>query len=275
MKKNKQILIAIALAVVFALCAAYGVYRILEPQRTTIYVFNDDYTTGTQVTADMLTPVQADASVIVAGGTADASSQFITSAEYRDMLQSGNSLRIDVAKGMPLMTSMLSLIGGNRIEMTMQSTAIAVTVSVDGVTGITNDLGPGARVNIYVTYGASGTTLLLENMRVLAVNKTTTNDIISATIEVDNSEAIKLIEAANRGTIYLGLVNGNGYQSVLEPIRTMSRMQKRRMRIWRTCRPAIRLCLRMNPRPRPVRARNQSCCGRHGRACNKPRTRSS
>lgn len=217
MKKNKQILIAIALAVVFALCAAYGVYRILEPQRTTIYVFNDDYTTGTQVTADMLTPVQADASVIVAGGTADASSQFITSAEYRDMLQSGNSLRIDVAKGMPLMTSMLSLIGGNRIEMTMQSTAIAVTVSVDGVTGITNDLGPGARVNIYVTYGASGTTLLLENMRVLAVNKTTTNDIISATIEVDNSEAIKLIEAANRGTIYLGLVNGNGYQSVLEP----------------------------------------------------------
>lgn len=54
-------------------------------------------------------------------------------------------------------------------------------------------------------------------MRVLAVNKTTTNDIISATIEVDNSEAIKLIEAANRGTIYLGLVNGNGYQSVLEP----------------------------------------------------------
>ena len=97
MKKNKQILIAIALAVVFALCAAYGVYRILVPQRTTIYVFNDVYTTGTQVTADMLTPVQAEASVIVAGGTADASSQFITSAEYRDMLQSGNSLRIDVA----------------------------------------------------------------------------------------------------------------------------------------------------------------------------------
>lgn len=216
MKKNKQIIIAIALAVVFALCAAYGVYRVLEPQRTTIYVFNDDYSTGTQVTADMLTPVQADANIIVAGGTADASSQFITSSDYRDMLQSGNSLRIDVAKGMPLMTSMLSLIGGSRIEMTMQSTAIAVTVSVDDVTGITNDLGPGARVNIYVTYGTTGTTLLLENMRVLAVNKTTTNDLVSATIEVDNSEALKLIEAANRGSIYLGLVNGNGYKSIYD-----------------------------------------------------------
>lgn len=216
MKKNKQILIAIILAVVFALGAAYGVYRILEPQRTTIYVFNDDYTTGTQVTADMLTPVQVDASIIVAGGAASTSSQFITSSEYRDMLQSGNSLRIDVAKGMPIMTSMLSLIGGSRIEMTMQSTAIAITVSVDDVTGITNDLGPGARVNVYVTYGTSGTMLLLENMRVLAVNKTTTGDLISATIEVDNADALKLIEAANRGSIYLGLVNGNGYESVLD-----------------------------------------------------------
>lgn len=210
MKKNKVIIISIVAAIVFAAAGCFAIYQIFTPMRTTVYVFNAPYSAGTQVTADMLTPVQVDSTIVVAGRNTDISDRFITGTEYQDMLQSGDSLRIDVNAGLPLMESMLSILGGNSIEMSMQSTAVAVTVAVDSITGITNELSAGSRVNVYVTYNNSGTSLLLEDMRVLSVQKNSSGEISGATIEVSEDEALQLVEANNRGSIQLGLVHDNG-----------------------------------------------------------------
>ena len=112
------------------------------------------------------------------------------------------------------MLSFLSVTGGNAIEMSMKSSAIAVTVNVDNISGVTDELGAESRVNVYVSYRASGTTLLLENMRVLEVYKNNDGSLNSATLEVNNDQALKLIEAQNNGSLHLGLVNGSGYQYI-------------------------------------------------------------
>ena len=210
MKKNKVILIAIIAAIVFAAAGCFAVYQIMTPMRTTVYVFNAPYSAGTQVTADMLTPVQVDSTIVVAGRNTDISDRFVTGSNYQEMLQSGDSLRIDVNAGLPLMESMLSILGGNSIEMSMQSTAVAITVEVDSITGITNELSAGSRVNVYVTYNSTGTSLLMEDMRVLSVQKTSDGEITGATIEVSEDEALQLVEANNRGSIHLGLVSDLG-----------------------------------------------------------------
>lgn len=216
MQKNKKIIIALAVALVCAIIACVAVFVLVTPSRTTIYVFNDSYAAGTQISGEMLSPLQVDSTMVSSGANTATSEQFMTTQECRDAISSGQSLRIDVTEGLPLMDSMLSVTGGNSIEMAMQSNAIAVTVSVDGVTGVTDELLAGSRVNVYATYNSTGTSLLLENMRILNTEKTSDGSLVSATLEVNNSQALRLIEAANRGNIYLGIVDGNGYEYVDE-----------------------------------------------------------
>ena len=115
------------------------------------------------------------------------------------------------------MLSLLSAIGGNPIEMTMQSSAVAVTVEATPITGVTNDLEQGASVNVYVTYHTGKTSLLFEKMRVLAVHKQGTGGNLSGiTLELTNDEAVQLINASGNGTLYFGLVNAGGYEPAYE-----------------------------------------------------------
>ena len=214
MTKNKKILIAGGVGILCVILVCVAIFAFLSPQRTTIYTFNDAYSAGTPVTADMFTPLQVDSQIVIAGAKADMNKRFVTDAEFEELIKSGDSLRMDVGEGTPLMLSFLSSAGGNAIEIVMQPSAIAVTVNVDSITGVTDELSAESRVNVYVSYRASGTSLLLENMRVLEVYKTEGGDLSSATLEVTNDQALRLIEAANNGSIHLGLVNGSGYQYV-------------------------------------------------------------
>jgi len=215
MKKNSKILMVLALALVFTIAAGICVYQILSPQRSTVYVFNKSYEAGTPLAADMLTPIQVDSNIVIAGGKAPIEQRFITSAEFSALMRTGDSLKTDVGEGTPLMLSLLSTTGGSAIEMIMQDTAVAVTVDVNSITGVTNNLAAGASVNVYVNYHTGGTNLLLEKVRVLAVHKGGSSEALSgATLELTNAEALRVIDATKNGSIYLGLVNTGGYQLV-------------------------------------------------------------
>ena len=171
MKRNMKIVIVLSAALVFAIAAAICIYGFLSPQRSTVYVFDGEYEAGTMLTSDMLTPIQVDADIVVAGAKAPVGQRFVTSQDLPALLKMGDSLKTNVSEGTPLMLSLLSATGGNAIEMTMQSSAVAVTVDATPITGVTNDLEQGASVNVYVTYHTGKTALLFEKMRVLAVHK--------------------------------------------------------------------------------------------------------
>lgn len=218
--KDRTIIIVAMVFVVFAVAFGYFLHLFLAPRKISVYVFNDNYRAGTVITGDMLVPVTVDAKVAVAGGSAETTAYFVTAQNYEELINNKeNSLRVDVAKGVPLMQSMLSVDGGSYIEMTMNSTMVAVTVPVTSISGVTNDLAPGSRVNIYASRvndqtKDAETKLIFENMRVLSVQKDDDGLIQGATIEcLPGGEDKRLIEAAEAYAIYFGLVNGSGYQS--------------------------------------------------------------
>ena len=216
MKKNNKIIAVLAIAVVLAIAAAVCIIMVLSPQRTKIYVFNDSYKAGTALTQKMLTTVEVDSSVIVAKSTSSTDNFFITDSTLESVLKNNDSLKMDVSDGMPLMKSMLSVTGGNTIEMNMSPSKIALSVSINNVTGVTSELTAGSSVNVYVIKATGSSYLLFENMRLLDVSKSSSSDTLStATLEVSNAQALKLLDAMTTGDLYLGLVNSSGYQYTL------------------------------------------------------------
>ena len=215
MKKNYKIILILVIAVIMAVLASLGIISYLSPKRATIYVFKSSYAIGTQITSDMLIPVQVDSSIVVAGRKANVSEQIVTSADIKDLLESGDSLKVSVGEGTPLMRSLLSIAGGNRIMMTMTPSKVAVTINVDNTTGVTQELYSGASVNVYVTAYSGSTFLLFEDMRVLDITRNKNNGSLSnVTLEVTNEQAVKLINSAKNGSIHLGLINESAYQFV-------------------------------------------------------------
>lgn len=95
------------------------------------------------------------------------------------------------------------------VQNMMNDKKVAVTVPVTSVSGATKDLKEGSRVNIYASDyssdGASGTTLIFTNMRVLSVEKDNDGDLCAVTIEVSTEESLKLVEATTHSKLYFGL----------------------------------------------------------------------
>jgi len=210
MQKNKIISILLTCAVLFSAFAGFLIYHYMAPTRATIYVFNADYSSGTQITKDMLTPLQVDSTIVSGGSSGTASTVFVTPSDYAAVIRAGDSLRIDVGEGMPLTTSMLSVTGGSKIEMNMKSDMIAVTIPVDNITGVTNELKDGAYVNIYATDG--DTTVMLQQMkRILEVFRSD-SEITGVALEESKRESMELINAVSTKSIYLGLIDNTGYQ---------------------------------------------------------------
>ena len=210
-QKNKIIATLTVCSILFSGMACFLIYHYLAPSRSTIYLFNDSYAAGMQLTAGMLTPVQVDAAITMGGKRSTIEEAFVTPAQYQGVIASGDSLRMDVTEGMPLTMAMLSVAGGTSVEMNMQSDAIAVTIPLDSYTGITNALKEGARVNIYCSMNNT-TYLLQQNKRILEVYK---NDgsICGVSVETNMDESLELIYAATYGNLYLGLVDATGYQA--------------------------------------------------------------
>ena len=141
--KNRKILFIFVAAALVAVMGGVGLYQYLLPQKTTIYVFRGAYKAGEVLTEDMLVPLQCDAHIVVAGKGEDTSSRFVTGKDIAAVLNTGDSLRMDVSEGMPLTLSLLSVNGGSPVEMHMDPSKIAVSVPVTDVTGVTNDLREG------------------------------------------------------------------------------------------------------------------------------------
>lgn len=216
MQKNKKIILILILAFIVAVLGGVAIYFYLTPQKTTIYAFKENVSAGTVVTEDMLVPVQADSNIYFGGGKTDASDYYVTGENITEVLKSGDSLRSDVVQGMPFTFALLTSGGGSNVEMQMDTSKIAITIPVTNVTGVTNELKVGSRVNVYATGGDYGedyiTQLLFQNMRVLNVGKDASANLNTVTLEVDSDQSMKLVYYSTFDTLYLGLVDGASYQ---------------------------------------------------------------
>ena len=212
MSKGKKILIVILIAAIFAAIAGYGLFVYLTPLKTTIYVYNNNYEAGKTISGEMLTPIVVDNSIVINGRSAGVNEQYITAQDINSVLSSGDSLLTNVFKGQALTLSDLNVASGTAIEKNMRTDAIAVSINLNNTSGVTSGLRIGSRVNVYSSVDGI-TTLLLENMRIIKVNKTD-GSLSSVTIECTQEEALKMIYAAEYTSVHLGLVNASEYQPI-------------------------------------------------------------
>lgn len=209
-KKDNKIVMTMVIAGILTILLCFGLFQFLMPQRTTVYVFKQSYNAGTALKEEMLSPMQVDSKIVLAGNRYDAGNQYVTPDQYQKILKKGDSLRVEVSKGMTLTTSMLTTAGGTSVEANMKKSSIAVTVPVTNTTGVTKEIKPGTYVNVYVSTEI-GTSLLYEKMRVLEVYRSN-GDLNGVSLETNQEQSMKLIYSAKYGEIHLGIVDGSGYQ---------------------------------------------------------------
>lgn len=209
MSKGKKIMIVMFVALIFAALAAYSIYVYLTPAKSTIYVYNGDYEAGKTISSDMFTPILVDSNIVINGRDASINEQYVTSSNFNSVVNSGDSLLVNVFKGQSLTLSDLSVASGTAIEKNLATNAIAVTINLNSTTGVTSGLRIGSRVNVYSSYEGI-TSLLLESMRIIKVN-TSDGALSSITLECTQQEAVKLIYAQEYTSVHLGLINENEY----------------------------------------------------------------
>ena len=212
--KSRKILIVLLLALAMMIAAAFSAYQVLAPNRATIFVFNENYPAGTQVTREMLTGIQVDSSLLVGGSSVPVGDRYVTGNNINTVLQTASILRMDVYSGTAIMSSMLTTTGGNQIEQRMRQDSVAITIPANNVTGVTSELSFGSRINVYASYNAE-TVLLLQNMRVLRTTRGS-GGLASITIEVTVEESLKLVHAQTYGSVHMGIVDAHGYQYTAE-----------------------------------------------------------
>lgn len=205
-KKDKKIVIVLAVAIVACVVAGVLTYLFLSPAKTVVYVFKDSYKAGTQITEDMLASMEIDSSVVVAGGSTDTSNYLVTKNNYTNVIQSADKIKQDVSKGELLSKAMLSNESGSAAQVRLSPNKVAVSVAVDNITGVTKDLSYDTYCDIFVTYKSGSTYSLLDNVKIIDVAKND-NTLTSVTFEATKDQAVKICDAANSGSIRLGLVN--------------------------------------------------------------------
>ena len=215
--KNRTMLYLIIMAFIFGAIAMVLIKNYLYPKRTTVWLFNANYKAGTALTDDMLYAVQADDKIFVGGAESDINSQFITGSDKTAIVNSGDSLRIDVAAGYPLTKSMLSMNGGTAVEMNMDPSKVCISASCTDISAVSSEITKGSRVNVYHTHaadtGGTATSLVFQSMKV-ADTSVRDGNIQRITLEMTVEESIRFINYQNTGSLQFGLVDPTGYQYV-------------------------------------------------------------
>ena len=209
MKKNTKTVLLLVVAALFALLTGLCIYAYCSPAKKIVYVYNGSYAAGTLLTSDMITPIEVDSQIVVAGKSGDASKVYITENEIQSVLDTNNYLLYDVSAGTTVTPAALSTVMKNSIERNLSDNTVAVTIPVNNYSGVTSSLRVGARVNIYSS--TNGTTnLVFEGMRVIGVSKSD-NSLQSITVECTNEQSVTLIHSIEYSEIYLGLVDNTQY----------------------------------------------------------------
>ncbi|MBX2806048.1 MAG: Flp pilus assembly protein CpaB [Hyphomicrobiales bacterium] len=158
--------------------------------------------------------------------------------DLKTLLSSGNvAVLREMTQGEPVLGH--KLIGGendNSLPGKLTENMKAITIRVNDVAGVAGFVQPEDRVDVFLTYSkdqnkdnpaiGSSVVVLLQNIRVLAVDQTTSRadqptPANAVTLEVNTQEAQKLTLASSVGNLSLALNRLDG-KSAVENISTLS-----------------------------------------------------
>ncbi len=177
---------------------------------TTIVVANKALGFGDQLTKDLVRVVEWPAKSMPAGAFRSLD-DLLADGERRVVLK-------DIEANEPVYASRVSGFGGRAsLSALIGEKMRAATIRVNDVSGIAGFVLPGDRVDVHLTHDITKdelvTDLLIENVRVLAVDQLANDEADSPTVakavtlEVSGEQSQKLSLAANVGSLGLSLRN--------------------------------------------------------------------
>ena len=196
-------------ALVVALLATYGVYRIIESTKA-----GNRIATGTVVVASRDIP-EGEIIDRIAVSTAEWPLQAIPAGAFsRIDSVAGRVSKVRVFKGEPFVPGRLAPVG-TTAGLTTKITPgkRAMSVRINDVSGIAGMIQPDSRVDILLTLSGVGTTkLFMSNMRILGMGSQVQENAdgrpintTTATLEVTPEEGERLVLAQSQGQIQLML----------------------------------------------------------------------
>lgn len=177
---------------------------------------------GNEVAANM-SPVVAAAVDIPAGTKVEATHLKLVQlpigeapkgayADFKELV--GQVAKQSVYAGEIILASRIAeLPAGSPLAAVIPEGKRAITVRVNDVIGVAGFLLPGSRVDIIATTKKGESNTILQDIKVLAVDQTTTAQkdspvvVRAVTLEVDPAEAEVLVKATQRGSVQLTLRN--------------------------------------------------------------------
>lgn len=201
-------------ALVVALIATFGVYRVLEATKASsrvatgpVVVAANDIPEGRQIDRTSVTVAMWPVTTIPAGAFASVDSVVNRVA------------RLNVFKGEPIVPGRLAPEGtAPGLEVKITPGKRAYSIRINDVSGIAGMIMPNSRVDILVTMNGGGelkqrmAKIFMSNMRVLAIGANVQRgpdgrpiNSHVATLELTPEEVEKLAIAANQGSISLAL----------------------------------------------------------------------
>jgi pilus assembly protein CpaB len=178
-----------------------------------VMVASRDLKYGDKLTADAFKSVQWPASSVPKGA--------FTSGEALLGGAASRAVLVAIAEGEPILDQ--KLLGGSTSSLSgkLSENMKAVTIRVNDVAGVAGFVQPDDRVDVFLTYGGqvsnegapkgpSTVVVLLQNMRVLAVDQVTQRKDLptpakAVTLEATTEEAQKLVLAGRVGELSLAL----------------------------------------------------------------------
>lgn len=129
-------------------------------------------------------------------------------------------------------------VGGSTLSALIKEGMRAISVRVNDVAGVAGFILPGNKADIIASRGQGETYTLLKNVKILAIDQTTSTDqdkpavVRALTLEVTPKQAEILVQAMQSGSLQFTLRNpmDTGTDTYVEPIETQSGSSKVKIR---------------------------------------------
>jgi len=222
---NRTAKITLVVIGIMSILVGFGMHSYLTEARTTIYLFADSFSAGTQITPDMFVSDEIETRIVTRQlqmrGENDP--RFITAYNIDAVI--GTYLRTDVVVGTVLLSSHSMEIGGSPVEIALTPGYVAVTIPAINIDVGNPLLSYGSRVNIYTSFSLENqqaiTAMFAQYVRVLDIQVSQPLDteigapILSGIIvEVSAEQSLDLMHAIENGKVRLGVVRAGAYEII-------------------------------------------------------------
>lgn len=217
--KNTRILLY--LIIIVAAITGYGLNDYLSTMRVPVFLFADDYSKETHFNDMNFVRTEMDRRVYEANIQSGA--KYASADDLAQFKAQDDVLAMDVIAMTPFSVTQAVSFGGTTLESRLGKNMVSVELPTDVVTGLTAGVRVGSRLNLlsgFTKGDVKESDLKFENLLVLEVLKDESQQIRSVYVELEPSEAIRLVHSLTYEAVTACVLKPGSYISVPESERS-------------------------------------------------------